>query len=61
MENVGIVLSIGEAVAQAAGAPLAASLVNEIVKSCEDVARHKVSKQVRNFVLVYLILISFTL
>ena len=36
-------LASADIAAQAAGAPVAASLAREITQSCEDVAKHKVS------------------
>ncbi|KAJ3560551.1 hypothetical protein NP233_g10763 [Leucocoprinus birnbaumii] len=35
------IIAVGETAAQALGAPVAAGLAQEIVRSCEDVARHK--------------------
>ncbi|KAF9446240.1 kinase-like protein [Macrolepiota fuliginosa MF-IS2] len=40
-DNISIALSAVEAATQIVGVPFAAGLANEIVKSCEDVARHK--------------------
>jgi len=36
-------LASAEGAAQAAGAPVAASLAREITQPCEDVAKHKVT------------------
>jgi hypothetical protein len=44
MEVLPLVLAAGEAVAQAVGVPFAAGLATEIVKSCEEVAKDKVSE-----------------
>ncbi|KXN89363.1 Dual specificity protein kinase splA [Leucoagaricus sp. SymC.cos] len=41
MESVSLLLAAGEATAQIFGVPLAASLANEIAKSCEEVAQNK--------------------
>ncbi len=42
-QNIGIGIGVLETVAQALGVPVAGSLAAEIVKSCDDVGRHKVS------------------
>lgn len=44
LPTVGMLASIAEIAGQAAGVPVAASLASEIVKSCEDVAKYKVSE-----------------
>ncbi len=44
LQTVGMAISIAEIAGQVAGVPVAASLASEIVKSCEDVAKYKVSE-----------------
>jgi len=43
MDLLPFLLASADVAAQAAGAPVAASLAREITQSCEDVAKHKVS------------------
>jgi len=49
MDLVPFLLASADVAAQAAGAPVAASLAREITQSCEDVAKHKVSHDFRPF------------
>jgi hypothetical protein len=44
MATLSIVCAVGETAAQAVGIPVAASLINEIVKACEEVGKQKVSR-----------------
>lgn len=43
MAALSIVCAAGETAAQALGAPVAASLITEIIKACEEVGKQKAS------------------